>query len=62
MLSGMTFTKLIRDMGYGERAIAHGFRSFFKAWAAEVTKVRDEVSEACLLTKLQRRFGGIPAY
>ena len=57
----MTFTKLIRDMGYGERAIAHGFRSFFKAWAAEVTKVRDEVSEACLLTKLQRRFGGIPA-
>ncbi len=47
-LSDMTFTKLIRDMGYGNRATAHGFRTSFKVWAAEIARVRDEVSEACL--------------
>ena len=47
-LSDMTFTKLIRDMEYGKRATAHGFRSSFKVWAAEVAKVRDEVRLSAL--------------
>jgi integrase len=45
--SDMVFTKALRDMGFGERATAHGFRTSFKTWAAE-TGVRDEVSEAAL--------------
>jgi integrase len=47
-LSDMALTKLLRDMGLAERATVHGFRSTFKVWAAEVAKVRDEVSEAAL--------------
>lgn len=54
-LSDMTFTKLIRDMGYGDRATAHGFRTSFKVWAAEIAKVRDEVSEACLAHKIAEK-------
>jgi integrase len=54
-LSDMTFTKLIRDMGYCDRATAHGFRSSFKIWAAEIAKVRDEVSEACLAHKIPEK-------
>jgi integrase len=45
--SDMVFTKALRDMGLGQRATAHGFRTAFKIWAAE-TGVRDEVSEAAL--------------
>ena len=45
--SDMVFTKALRDMGLGQRATAHGFRTAFKVWAAE-TGVRDEVSEAAL--------------
>ncbi|MBU1211691.1 MAG: tyrosine-type recombinase/integrase, partial [Alphaproteobacteria bacterium] len=40
-LSDMTFTELLRDMGYRGKATAHGFRSSFKVWAAEKAKVRD---------------------
>jgi integrase len=47
-LSDMTLTKVLRDMGLGEVATAHGFRSSFKTWCAELTKVPDEVSEAAL--------------
>jgi integrase len=47
-LSDMTLTKLVRDMGYAGRATPHGFRTSFKVWAAEVARVRDEVSEAAL--------------
>lgn len=54
-LSDMTFTKLIRDMGYGTRATAHGFRSSFKDWAAEEAKVFDEVSEAALAHKVAEK-------
>jgi hypothetical protein len=35
-------------MGLGEVATPHGMRSAFKVWCAEVSKVRDEVSEAAL--------------
>jgi len=45
--SEMGFTKVLRDLGLGKRATAHGFRTSFKTWAAE-TGVRDEVSEAAL--------------
>jgi integrase len=45
--SDMVFTKTLRDMGLGQRATAHGFRTAFKIWAAE-SGVRDEVSEAAL--------------
>ena len=45
-LSDMTFTKLLRDRKI--EATAHGFRSSFKVWAAEIAKVQHEVSEAAL--------------
>ena len=45
-LSDMTFTKLMRDQAVA--ATAHGFRSSFKVWAAEVAKALHEVSEAAL--------------
>ena len=47
-LSDMTFTKVLRDIGYSEEATPHGMRSAFKVWCAEVAKVRDDVSEAAL--------------
>ena len=47
-LSDMTFTKVLRDIGYAKDATPHGMRSAFKVWCAEVAKVRDEVSEAAL--------------
>ena len=50
-LSDMTFTKVLRDAGMGERATAHGFRSSFKDWSAEVVKVPNEISEAALAHK-----------
>lgn len=46
-LSENTFVKIMRDMGVA-KATAHGFRSAFKDWCAEVLCVRDEVSEAAL--------------
>jgi integrase len=51
-LSDMTLTKVLRDFGLGGKATAHGFRSSFKDWCAEVAKVRDEVSEAALAHKI----------
>ena len=53
--SDMTFTKLLRDVGLGERATAHGFRSSFKNWCSEVKKVADEVSEAALAHSIKDR-------
>jgi integrase len=47
-LSDMTLTKVLREMGLGDRATVHGFRSSFKVWSAEIARVRDEVSEAAL--------------
>jgi hypothetical protein len=47
-LSDMTFTKVLRDIGYSKEGTPHGMRSAFKVWCAEVAKVRDEVSEAAL--------------
>jgi integrase len=47
-LSDMTFTRVLRDMGYSKEATPHGMRSAFKDWCAEVAKVADEVSEAAL--------------
>ena len=38
----------MRTLGLADRATAHGLRSSFKDWCAEVERVRDEVSEAAL--------------
>ena len=54
-LSDMTFTKLLRDTGLGEKATAHGFRSAFKNWCSEAAKARDEVSEAALAHTIKDR-------
>ena len=51
-LSDMTLTNVLRDAGLNGQATAHGFRSSFKDWCAEVAKVRDEVSEAALAHKI----------
>lgn len=47
-LSENTFQRTLELMGIGERATAHGMRSSFRDWAAEVAKARHEVAEACL--------------
>ena len=54
-LSDMTFTKVLRDAGTGERATAHGFRSSFKDWSSEVARVPNEVSEAALAHTIKDR-------
>ena len=54
-LSDMTFTKVLRDIGYSEQATPHGMRSAFKDWCAEVAKVADEVSEAALAHKIPHK-------
>jgi integrase len=51
-LSDMTLTKVLRDAGLDGKATAHGFRSSFKDWCAEVAKARDEVSEAALAHRI----------
>jgi len=47
-LSDMTFTKVLRDLRFADRATAHGFRSSFRDWATEIAKVREVVAEAAL--------------
>ncbi len=54
-LSDMTLTKVLRSAGLGGRATAHGFRSSFKDWCAEVAQVRDDVSEAALAHKIPNK-------
>jgi integrase len=51
-LSDMTLTKVLRDAGLDGKATAHGFRSSFKDWCAEVAKARDEVSETALAHRI----------
>ena len=46
MISDMTMTKLIRELGID--AVPHGFRSSFRQWAAECSDVPREVAEAAL--------------
>jgi integrase len=47
-LSDMTFIKVLRSMGLGGRATAHGFRSSFSTWCAETHQCREVVAEAAL--------------
>lgn len=54
-LSDMTLTKVLRFTGLGDRATAHGFRSSFKDWCAEIAKVDDDVSEAALAHKIPNK-------
>ena len=46
-LSNMSFLMLLRRMGLGN-VTAHGFRSSFRDWAAERTRVPSEVAEMAL--------------
>ena len=54
-LSVNAFTMLLRHIGYGERATAHGFRSSFRDWASEKEKVREVVAEAALAHSVSNR-------
>jgi integrase len=54
-LSDMTMTKVLRDMGLGDRATAHGMRSAFRDWATEVAKAREVVAEASLAHTVKNR-------
>jgi integrase len=55
ILSDMTFTELLRDLEFGDRATAHGFRSSFRDWASEREKVREVVAEAALAHSIRNR-------
>lgn len=46
MISDMTMTKVLRDMGV--HAVPHGFRSSFRDWCAESTAYATEVAEMAL--------------
>ena len=46
--SDMTLTKLLRDVGLGEKTVPHGFRSSFRTWAGEQTNTPTPVIELCL--------------
>lgn len=52
VLSDMAMTKVMRGLGLessdGRRAVAHGFRSTFRDWAAECTDHTNEVAEMAL--------------
>ena len=47
-ISANSFQTTLDLMGLGTRATAHGMRSTFRDWAAEVARARHEVAEACL--------------
>jgi integrase len=47
-VSDMTFIKVLRSMGLGGKATAHGFRSSFSTWASETHQCREVVAEAAL--------------
>ena len=48
VLSDMTLTKLIRDLGWADRCTVHGIRSSFREWCALEAKVPDRIAEAAL--------------
>jgi integrase len=47
-LSDMTFTEVLKRIGYGDRATPHGFRSSFRTWVADTNQCRGEVAEVAL--------------
>ena len=47
-LSDMTLTKILRSCGLADRATVHGFRTSFRTWAAERTRVPHAVAEMAL--------------
>ena len=47
-MSDMTLTKLLRGLGFADRATVHGFRSSFRDWAAERTSTPHAVMELSL--------------
>lgn len=47
LISGMTFGRILKDLGY-PTLTTHGFRSTFRDWAAETTEFANEVVEMAL--------------
>jgi integrase len=47
-ISDMTMVKVMRDLGFADQGVPHGFRSSFRDWATEIAKAREVVAEACL--------------
>ncbi len=47
-LSDVTLIKVLRSVGFAERATVHGFRSTFRDWAAECTNAPHSVMELSL--------------
>ena len=47
-MSDMTLTKLLRDVGLGEKTVPHGSRSSFRTKAGEWTNTPTPVIELCL--------------
>jgi integrase len=52
-LSDMTLTKVLRDLGFADRVVPHGFRTSFRTWAAETDQCRWEVGEAALAHRIK---------
>jgi len=46
--SATALIRALRDMGIGEDATIHGFRSTFRDWAAEQTSFREDIVEKAL--------------
>ena len=62
-MSDMTFTALLRRLKVADRATVHGFRSAFRAWAAECTHAPHAVMELSLAhARRQRRRGRLRAF
>jgi integrase len=47
-LSTAAMERMLQDLGYGERATVHGFRSTFRDWAGDCTNFAKETIEAAL--------------
>jgi integrase len=54
LLSDITLTKVLRDMGHVEITV-HGFRSSFRYWAAEQTATPGYVVEAVLAHTIRNK-------
>jgi integrase len=54
-LSDSALSRPLRNLGYGERATPHGFRSSFRDWTTEKYKAREVVAEAALAHSVRNR-------
>ena len=52
MLSNVAAMNLVKRLGYGDRATAHGFRATFRTWATERTDASQRVKKLCTAHKV----------